>query len=68
MPRILRIAQIPMPSFRVPFVACLFGAICRDMDRNRKNKSYEPDVSSDELDSIDIAIDEVFFFNETIFI
>ena len=60
MPRILRIAQIPMPSFRVPFVACLFGAICRDMDRNRKNKSYEPDVSSDELDSIDIAIDEVF--------
>lgn len=60
MPRILRIAQIPMPSFRVPFVACLFGEICMKMKRNRKNKSYEPDVSSDELDSIDIAIDEVF--------
>lgn len=60
MPRILRIAQIPMPSFRVPFVACLLGEICRKMDINRKNKSYEPDVSSDELDSIDIAIDEVF--------
>lgn len=56
MPRILRIAQIPMPSFRVPFVACLFGAICRDMER----KSDEPSVSSDEFYSMDIAIDEVF--------
>ena len=39
MPRILRIAQIPMPSFRVPFVACLFGEICRDMDRNHDHPS-----------------------------
>lgn len=60
MPRILRIAQIPMPSFRVPFVACLLGAICIDMEKNIKNKSYEPSVSSDEFYSMDSAIDEVF--------
>ena len=60
MPRILRIAQIPMPSFRVPFVACLLGAICRDMEKNIKNKSYEPSVSSYKFYSMDSAIDEVF--------
>lgn len=60
MPRILRIAQIPMPSFRVPFVACLLGKICRDMEKDIKNKSYEPDVSSYKFYSMDSAIDEVF--------
>lgn len=60
MPRILRIAQIPMPSFRVPFVACLLGKICINMEKNIKNKSYEPSVSSYKFYSMDSAIDEVF--------
>ena len=60
MPRILRIAQIPMPSFRVPFVACLLGKICGDMEKNIKNKSHEPSVSSYKFYSMDSAIDEVF--------
>lgn len=60
MPRILRIAQIPMPSFRVPFVTCLLGKICRDMEKNIKNKSHEPSVSSYKFYSMDSAIDEVF--------
>lgn len=60
MPRILRIAQIPMPSFRVPFVACLLGKICINMEKNIKNKSYEPSVSSYKFYLMDSAIDEVF--------